>query len=86
MFMSNISKSDVISAIETVLELDSGTLNEESRADEFEEWDSLGILGVLVALDKLFDGKVGKISEMATADSIAKILTALRKNSLITDQ
>jgi len=84
--MSNISKSDVISAIETVLELDSGTLNEESRADEFEEWDSLGILGVLVALDKLFDGKVGKISEMATADSIAKILTALRKNSLITDQ
>ncbi len=81
--MSNILQSDVISTIEMALELQSGVLTKESRADEFEEWDSLGLLGILVALDKLFDGKVGKISEMAVAESVEQILIALRQHSLM---
>ena len=81
--MLNILQSDVISTIEIALELQPGALTKESRADEFEQWDSLGVLGVLVALDKLFDGKVGKISEMAAVESVEEILIVLRQHSLI---
>ena len=42
--MLNILQSDVISTIEVALELQPGALTKESRADEFEQWDSLGVL------------------------------------------
>ena len=81
--MSKISKLDVISAIEVALEVEPGVMNEESCAGEFEQWDSVGLLGILVALDQLFEGEVAKISEMAEVDSVKKILAALNQHSLI---
>lgn len=81
--MSKVSPADVIATIENALEIESGLLTEISCADDFDKWDSLGLLGMLVALDKLFDGKVAAITEMSGADSIPKIFSALRKHSLI---
>jgi acyl carrier protein len=50
---------------------------------EIEEWDSLGHLAILVALDKKFNGKVSKIDEMASADTVKKIINLLKLNKLI---
>ena len=55
----------------------------DSSVENVEEWDSLGHLGVLVALDKAFDGKIGSIKEMATAGSVTKIIEILKTNSFI---
>lgn len=81
--MSKITQADVMSAIEKALELQPGSLAEAARANEIESWDSLGQLSILVALDKLFDGKIAGIAEMAEADSVGKILAILRQNSLL---
>jgi len=81
--MSKITQSEVITIIEKALEMKSGLLSETTRSEEVENWDSLGQLGILVALDKLFDGKIANLTEMAEADSMPKILDILKQHSLI---
>ena len=81
--MSKINQSEVMEIIETALEMKSGLLNETTRSEELENWDSLGQLSILVALDKLFDGKIANLTEMAEADSMPKILYILKQHSLI---
>lgn len=81
--MSSISQANVIAVIEKALEMEAGLLREDTRAEDIETWDSLGQLSMLVALDKLFDGKVANITDMAEADSVAKILNILKLHSLL---
>ena len=81
--MSKISRSDVIAVIEKVHEMKPGSLDESTRAEEVDNWDSLGLLSILIALDELFEGKIANITEMAEADSIPKILNILRQHSLL---
>ena len=77
------SQSDIIKIIEKILELKPGTLNEKNTAEEIESWDSMAHLAILINLDKLFDGKASEITELAEADSILKIINALKKNKLL---
>ena len=81
--MSIIFQADVVAVVEKALEMKPGLLNEDTRAEEVDMWDSLGQLSILVALDKLFDGKISHINEMAEADSMAKIISILKKHSLL---
>ena len=81
--MSKKNVSDILAAIEKVLELAPGSLDLTDTADKNENWDSMGHLGILVALDKLFDGQVASIGEIAEADSVLKIIDALKKHNLI---
>lgn len=81
--MSKISQSEVIAVIEKALEMKPGLLGENTRAEEVEMWDSVGQLSILVALDKLFEGKIANINEMAEADSMPKILNILKCHELI---
>ena len=81
--MSTIFQADVVAVVEKALEMKPGLLNEDTRAEEVDMWDSLGQLSILVALDKLFDGKISHINEMAEADSMAKIISILKKHSLL---
>jgi acyl carrier protein len=81
--MSIKLESDVISVVESALELKPGQLGAESKAEEIDKWDSLGQLSILVALDKLFDGGIANITEMAEADSMPRILAILRQHALL---
>lgn len=74
---------EIIKIIAKALNVDVRKITVNSSADNVEEWDSLGHLGILVALDKAFDGKLARITEMATADSIKKIIDILKINSFI---
>ena len=80
--MSKNSQFTVMEIIEKALELKPGILNEDSDSERMEDWDSLGQLSILVALDKHFKGKISSLSEMAEANSVPKILTILKKNSI----
>ena len=75
-------QSTVMEIIEKALLLESGILKEDSDSEKTEGWDSLGQLSILVALDKHFEGKISSISEMAEANSVSKILTILKENSI----
>ena len=81
--MRKFSEQDVLSAIERALELDSRSIDMEAVSENVEGWDSLGHLSILAALDSLFEGRVTEIGEIATADSVPKILVALRRHSLL---
>lgn len=81
--MSTIFQADVVAVVEKALEMKPGLLNEDTRAEDVDMWDSLGQLSILIALDKLFDGKISPINEMADADSMAKIISILKKHSLL---
>ena len=80
--MSETYQAEIIEIIEKALELKPGVLNEDSGSENIEDWDSLGQLSILVALDKHFEGKVSSISEMAEANSVPKILIILKENSI----
>ena len=80
--MSKNSQFTVMEIIEKALELKPGILNEDSDSESIEEWDSLGQLSILVALDNHFEGKISSLSEIADANSVPKILTILKKNSI----
>lgn len=81
--MKTITENDVLRAIEVAIEVSSGSVDLETEAEDVENWDSLGHLSILTALDVLFEGKVADIAEIATATSVPKILAALREHSLI---
>jgi acyl carrier protein len=81
--MVKVSQSEVMAVIEKTLEIEPGLLGEDTRAEELDMWDSLGQLSILVALDKLFEGKIASINEMAEADSVHKIIGILKQHSLL---
>lgn len=81
--MGRISENDIVGLIQDALQPSGKRITIDSTTKDVEEWDSLGHLGVLAALDTFFDGKVGDIKEIGTADSVRKILQILREHSLI---
>lgn len=58
-------------------------LNDSDSSDNVEEWDSLGHLSILSAIDNALDGKASDISELANADSVGKIIKILENNEFI---
>lgn len=78
-----MSEKEVLEVIQKALNLKGKTLTGESTMQDVKEWDSLGHLSILSALDKAFGGKIAAIKKMATVDSVRKILQLLRENSLI---
>lgn len=81
--MKKVTEDNVLEAITQVLKLKNGELQKTSTLGDFDSWDSLGHLDILSTLDQLFDGQLGSVNEMASADSVDKIIDALRANSLI---
>ena len=54
-----------------------------SKSNNIEEWDSIGHLILLSNLDKKLKGATSNIADIATADSVKKIINILKKNKLI---
>ena len=54
-----------------------------SKSNNIEEWDSIGHLILLSNLDEKLKGATSNIADMATADSVKKIISILKKNKLI---
>jgi acyl carrier protein len=80
--MDNISDTKELCLIlNSALEID--TLTFESSMDDIEEWDSLGHLSILAALDSRLDGKIADISALAEASSVVSIFEILTKHKLM---
>jgi acyl carrier protein len=81
--MSKVSEKEVLEVIRKALGIKEQLISYDSSAANLVQWDSLGHLGVLTALDVHFSGRIASIKEMAQADSVKKILQILKDNSLI---
>ena len=54
-----------------------------SNSNNVDEWDSVGQLILLSNLDKKLKGATSNISQIATANSVKKILSILKRNKLV---
>ena len=77
-----INKKKLLVIIQSALKTKS-KITEESSDKNINEWDSLGFLSILTALDKVTKGKTSKISSLANADSVNKIINILIKEKIL---
>lgn len=64
----------------TALELPAGAIKENSTMEEIEEWDSLGHVHIMVALEQAFDLYMD-VDDFAELDSVPAILRYLESES-----
>ena len=79
--MNKFTEEEVLKIIEEALKLENGVININSNPNNVSEWDSLGHLNILMALDKKLDGKASGLSELAKAMSVKKIISVLKNNN-----
>ncbi len=65
-----------IKSIEELLELEEGTLEEDTVLDNLEEWDSVSILSLIVLLDEEYNKTITSkdIKEIKTVSDILKLM------------
>lgn len=65
----------------TALELPASAIRENSTMDEIEEWDSLGHVHIMVALEQAFDLYMD-VDDFAELDSVPAILQYLESENI----
>ena len=77
-----ISKEEVFKIIAKSLGIPVKKINEKVSSNNFDEWDSMSHLSILIAIDKKLSGKAQKIQELSEAYSVKKIIQILTKKKL----
>jgi len=78
-----ISKKEIFKIIAKSLSVSEKKIDEKVSSNNFEEWDSMSHLSILIALDKKLSGKVQKIQELSDAYSVKKIIQIFNKKKLL---
>ena len=76
-----MNKDVLLNLIKDALKAEEIGLN--SSMDNTDDWDSLGHLSILSAIDQSLDGKASNLDELASATSVEKIISILEKNNLL---
>jgi acyl carrier protein len=78
----SISKKEIFKIIAKSLNVPEKKINEKVSSNNFEEWDSMSHLNILIALDKKLENKAQKIQELSETYSVKKIIQILVKEKL----
>ncbi len=78
-----MNPEEFLALLAKALKINSSRIHAGSRQEDFEEWDSLGHLNILVQLDKATDGKASLITAFVEAKSVADFLRILAENNLL---
>ena len=81
--MALFNGQDLISIISNALSLSQDDVDENSGTDNLVEWDSLGHLSVLSALDEKTNGKSSDIEGISELDSFKKLKVKLVSEGLM---
>tara|TARA_Y100000992_G_scaffold79860_1_gene50708 strand:+ start:170 stop:421 length:252 start_codon:yes stop_codon:yes gene_type:complete len=77
------SKADILKIISKILKMSTQKIEKIDNYTKMENWDSLAQLDIISAIDKKLNGKIGKIKNIAEIKSVKKIISLLKKKSLI---
>ena len=69
--------------IERALGLDVGSVSIDDSMDTIENWDSLGLLSILSALEEKFGNKIAGIDDLASVKSVKEIISIFKRESII---
>jgi len=78
------SKADILKIISKILKMSPQKIEKIDDYTKIESWDSLAQLDIISAIDKKLNGRIGKIKNIAEIKSVKKIISLLKKKSLIT--
>ena len=78
------SKADILKIISKILKMSPQKIEKIDYYTKMENWDSLAQLDIISAIDKKLNGRIGKIKNIAEIKSVKKIISLLKKKSLIT--
>lgn len=77
------SKADILKIISKILKMSPQKIEKIDDYTKMENWDSLAQLDIISAIDKKLNGRIGKIKNIAEIKSVKKIISLLKKKSLI---
>ena len=77
------SKVDILKIISKILKISPQKIEKIDDYTKMESWDSLAQLDIISAIDKKLNGRIGKIKNIAEIKSVKKIISLLKKKSLI---
>ena len=77
-----MKKDDLCTLIKEALDADDN-IDINSSSDNVPEWDSLGHLSILTALDDATNGKASSLSDLSEATSVIKIVDILKSSEII---
>ena len=77
-----LNEKKILAVVQDILD-EKKKINLNTSSKNSESWDSLNHLKILERLDKISKGKAGLIAELATADSVKKIISILKKKKLL---
>ena len=78
------SKADILKIISKILKMSPQKIEKIDDYTKMENCDSLAQLDIISAIDKKLNGRIGKIKNIAEIKSVKKIISLLKKKSLIT--
>lgn len=81
--MKLLKKEDLINLIIKALNFPKKKYKNTASLNNFEDWDSIGHLNIMLQLDQKLSGKAKDIKELADADTVEKIEKVLRKKKLL---
>lgn len=81
--MKPLKKEDLINLIIKTLKFPKKKYKNTASLNNFEDWDSIGHLNIMLQLDQKLSGKAKNIKELADADTVEKIEKILRKKKLL---
>ena len=77
------SKKDIIKIISKILKMSPQKIEKIDNYEKMDSWDLLAQLDIISAIDKKLNGKIGKVKNIAEIKSVKKVISALKKKSLI---
>jgi len=82
-YLNQIMKISQKEIIEVIKKVTKKKIDINSSSKNISDWDSLAQLNILTVLDNKLKGKIFTIKQMATADSVKKIILLLKKNNFL---
>jgi acyl carrier protein len=76
-------EKEICRIIEKALGLEANSVTIDDSMDTLQEWDSLGFLSILSALEVRFGSKVAAIDALASVKSVKEIISILKRESII---
>jgi acyl carrier protein len=68
-----MTKQDLITEVEDILQVDEGSLNETTALAGLEDWDSLAFISIIALFDKKLNKKV-QLDELKQCQSVGDII------------
>jgi len=79
----NMKEQDIFNVIAEALGRKAGSVSIDDSIETIQEWDSLGFLSILGALEKTFGNKVAAIDDLAIVRSVKEIVDIFKREHII---